>query len=326
MEAIVERGKTMKTTRSTQTRPRQAASGSFAVTLLASALALLAAVAPARAQTLDRIRSERKIAFGYRSDARPFSYRDEAGKPAGFSVALCSQIAGAIQAKAGSVKLETEFVPVDSAGQFDAVKTGTIDLLCGAATITLTRREEVSFSIPIFPSGIGALLRTDAPARMRDVLEGRPEPYRPRWRASLGQILEKRRFAVREGTTAQTWLADKLDEFNIIAETVPVDTYERGVADVVARRADVFFADRAILLDAAKHNASASDLAVLERQFTYEPLGLALARSDEDFRLLVDRVLSDAYRSGEVLNLYSTYFGEPDEKTIEFFRNNALPQ
>jgi hypothetical protein len=56
----------------------------------------------------------------------------------------------------------------------------------------------------------------------------------------------------------------------------------------VDRSANVFFADRSILLDAATRSPSAGDLTVLDRLFTYGPLALALARGDEDFRLLVD--------------------------------------
>ena len=86
------------------------------------------------------------------------------------------------------------------------------------------------------------------------------------------------------------------------------------------------FGDRPILLDAANRGPSAEDLVVLERQFTFEPLALALARGDEDFRLLVDRTLSELYRSGEIAKLYAKWFGEPDESTLTFFQLSALPE
>ena len=109
-------------------------------------------------------------------------------------------------------------------------------------------------------------------------------------------------------------------------EVVPVASYEEGVERVLTRRSDVFFADRPILLDAAKRSPSARDLVVLDRFFTYEPLALALERGDEAFRLLVDRTLSELYRSGEIGALYAEFFGEPDESALEFFRWSALPE
>jgi polar amino acid transport system substrate-binding protein len=38
-----------------------------------------------------------------------------------------------------------------------------VDLLCSAETEALSRRKEVSFSLPIYPSGIGALLVAGIP-------------------------------------------------------------------------------------------------------------------------------------------------------------------
>jgi len=117
-----------------------------------------------------------------------------------------------------------------------------------------------------------------------------------------------------------------MKELDVVAAVAPVDTYASGVQRVLDRKSDVLFGERAILLDAATRRAAGSGLVVLDRLFTYEPVALALARGDEDFRLLVDRALSQAYRSGGIGNLYAKSFGEPDESTLTFFRQNALPE
>ena len=143
-----------------------------------------------------------------------------------------------------------------------------IDLLCAEATATLGRRREVAFSIPIFPSGIGALLHADASSRLRDALQGRPVPTSPQWRASLSHVLERRVFSAISGTTAEAWLTERKATLKVGAEVVPVDSYEAGVQRVLNRESDAFFADRPILLDAAKRSPSAEDLVVLDRHFT----------------------------------------------------------
>jgi putrescine:ornithine antiporter len=112
--------------------------------------------------TLNRIRSTGALRLGYRTDARPFSFRDESGKAAGYSVDLCQVIVDRIKVQQAQATLKVEWVPVATTDRFQALQQGQIDLLCGADSETLKRREEVSFSIPIFPGGIGALLRTDA--------------------------------------------------------------------------------------------------------------------------------------------------------------------
>ena len=49
---------------------------------------------PALAQgTLDRVAAAGKLTIGYLADARPFSYADAAGRPAGYAVAVCSKVA-----------------------------------------------------------------------------------------------------------------------------------------------------------------------------------------------------------------------------------------
>lgn len=297
-----------------------------ALAALASLFALVAAVPPVSAgAALDRIKGAGKLTLGYRTDARPFSYRDESGKAAGYSFALCQRIAEQLKAELGLSALAVEWVPVAAEGRFHDVQQGRVDLLCGADTETLARRKEVSFSIAIFPGGIGAMLRADAPAGLRDILAGR-QPTRPLWRGSPAEILNQRIFSVVKGTTSESWLAGRLGTFRITATVSPVDRYDAGVGRIIDRSSDVFFGDRAILLDAARRSPSAHDLIVLDRYFTYEPIALVLARDDDDLRLVVDLALSRLFRSSEFRGLYANWFGQPNEEALTFFRLSALPE
>jgi putrescine:ornithine antiporter len=298
--------------------------------IAACAITFLTLVSPALGQrtaspttTLDRIKAAGKVRLGYRADAQPFSFQDGSGAAAGYSVALCNKVVDAMKAELGLATLTVEWVPVTLADRFQAVPQGRVDLVCGAETVTLERRRDVAFSIPIFPGGIGALLRTDAQPRLREVLSERPRTD-PTWRGSAGQLLQAQTFSVVSGTTAEPWLARKLGEFKLTAVVTPVDGYAAAIQGVLDRKAHVFFGDRAILLDAAARHPSASKLMVLERLFTYEPVALVLARGDEDFRLAVDRALSGFYASGELNALYVQWFGEADENARNFFRWNAL--
>jgi ABC-type amino acid transport substrate-binding protein len=291
---------------------------------LAASFGLCAAL-PSHAGTLDRIKQDAKIRLGVRADARPFSYADASGNPAGYSIALCQEIVEAVKKSLGLAELPIETVKIEADDQFGAITEGKVDLVCGASTATLERREKVDFSIPIFPGGIGALLHRDASERLKATLEGRQPPYQPRWRATLAQVLEKRTLSAQTGTTAASWLVKKRDQFEVNAEIVEVKSYAEGVDRVMSGKTDVLFGDRAILLESAASSAHPGDLVVLSRQYTYEPIALALARGDDDFRLLVDRTLSKLYRSSRIFNVYTKYFGEPDDSTQAFFRFVALP-
>src|SRR5262249_10166886 len=159
------------------------------------------------ADTLERIKDTGKIRLGHRTDARPFSYVDQSGKPAGYSLAVCEKVVDAVKSELALPQLQVEYLRVDTENRFEVGESGQIDLLCGASTVTLARRKTIDFSLPIFPSGISALLRADAPQRLKDVLSDRPANFEPRWRASLAQVLDKRVVSVTRGTTAAGWLA-----------------------------------------------------------------------------------------------------------------------
>jgi ABC-type amino acid transport substrate-binding protein len=295
--------------------------------MLAAILLLLAGVAPARATTLDQVRSSGVLRLGYLAEARPFSYRDASGRPSGYVLALCEKVAEAVAAELRLPQLKTEYVEVSSGEErFDAVAQGKVDLLCAGGAPTAARRKVVSFSIPVFLGGVAALMRADAPEELQAALEGRPEPYKPRWRASLGQVLRDRSFAVVRGTTTSGWLESRIEQLGVPAKIDPVDDFATAVDRVVARRDDVLFADRALVLTAAASSPSAGDLIVLDRYFTHEAPALALARGDEEFRLLVDRALSQLLRSGDISAVYTPYFGKPSQQTLRFFQATSLPE
>ena len=299
------------------------ASAACVITLLAAPLLLLGRPYQTQTATFDRIRSGRSLRLGFRTDARPFSYKVDTGRPAGYSVALCERIAAAAKSELGLSALALEWIPVVANTRFRTLQQGQVDLICGAETETLARREEASFSIPIFAGGVGVLVRADA-VRLKEILAGRGQISHPIWRAAAAQALQARAFSIAEGTTSEQWLAERMRELRIMAKIARVSDYDAGVQAVIDRRSDAFFGERAVLLDVARRHPSARDLNVIDRRFTYEPLALAVRRGDEPFRLLVDRALSRLYDSGEIVALYTNSFGAPDESTLTFFQWNTL--
>jgi putrescine:ornithine antiporter len=303
------------------------------ITIAACALACFAIAFPAAGQkaaapaspTLARIKQSGRIRFGYQADARPFAFRDQSGNAAGFSVALCQKVADVAKSQLGLQALSVEWVPLGAADRFAAVSGGKVDVFCGADSDTWSRRQEVDFSTAVFPGGIGALLRKDAPERLAEILNQKP-PSNPTWRASAGQLLQAQTLAFIKGTTAEPWLAAKVHEFRLESKLAPVTGYADGITAVVDRKASVFFADRAILLDAVAHNPSGKKLQVLDRYFTYEAFALPLPPGDDGFRTLVDHTLSRLYPTPEFRALYVQWFGEPTADAVTFYRWNTRPE
>ena len=258
-------------------------------------------------------------AFGYYANARPFSFTDESGKPAGYAVELCQKIAAA----AG---MEPAWVAVTAANRVALLREGKVSAVCGEPA-HLAARKEMSFSIPIFQAGIGALLRTDAAPALKNALSERPGPSGPLWRGTpTQQLLQAQTYAVVAGSPTEKAVNERVNELKATFKVVQVKDADEGVKAVLDRKASVFFADRSVLLSAAKRVPNTSDLTVHERRFSFSPIAIALRRGDEDGRLAADRALSKLYASPEFRDLYAKWFDASDEATAIFFRSVALPE
>jgi polar amino acid transport system substrate-binding protein len=280
------------------------------------------AAAPASAATLDRIKETGTIKLGYLTDARPFSFRNESGAAEGYTVALCQQVADQAKKELALSSLTVEWVPVTLENRLREVQQGGIDLLCTPTSVTLTRRQDVAFSIPVFAGGNRAVLRADAPAALRDAL-AQSRSSRAVWRGSpAATVLKGTSLAVVAGTTSEKWLEGRRAELQVDARIVPVPDYRSGLQQLLDRKVDVLFGDRSLVLGAMS-DSQRKGLVILDRLFTQESAALALARGDEDFRLLVDRSLSQLYASDGFAEVYKRWFGEFDDKTRTYLMWNT---
>ena len=288
-----------------------------AIPAIAVVLASLTAV-PALAATLDRIRETGTIRLGYLADARPFSFRSESGGADGYAVALCQQVAEHVKKGLQLQDLRVEWVAVTPDDRLSDVQQGNVDLLCAPTSATLTRRQDVSFSIPIFAGGNRAVVRADAPEALRDALS-EARATRAVWRGSpAARVLKGTTFGVVAGTTSDTWLKSRRATLQVDARIVPVTDYRSGLQAVRDGKVDVFFGERSLVLG-AMGDKERDDLVVLDRLFTHEPLAFALARGDEDFRLLVDRALSQFYASPGFGEAYKRWHGDFDDRMRTYF-------
>jgi ABC-type amino acid transport substrate-binding protein len=247
--------------------------------------------------------------MGYREDAIPFSYKSDIGEAVGYTVDLCRTIASRLKADLGLGKLSIDYVPVTTEDRFKAVKDGRIDILCGATTATLSRRELVDFSLPTFISGASVLLRADGPEGMK--------------------ALGGHKVGVRGSTTTEEALRNTLTKLSVDAEVVTVSDHQDGLQRLEKGEISAYFGDRAILIFLAAKSKARGNLRLSDQHFTVEPYALALPRGDHDFRLAVDRTLSRVYRSGAIETLFTSTFGKAAQPTgllQALYVINALPE
>jgi ABC-type amino acid transport substrate-binding protein len=272
------------------------------------ALVLALSAGIANGATLDRVAHDKTIRIAYRPDAPPFSYRDKSGAPAGLIVDLCRTVAKRLAAELHLPALSVVYVPVTAADRFAAIENGKADLLCEATTETLSRRQEVDFSIPTFVDGAGLLIRADGPRSLK--------------------ALAGRKIGVLAGTTTEDELHNTLQDAGITAEVIPAKTHEEGLAMLDSGKISAYFGDRSILVFLVQQSKAPGQLRLAENYLTIEPYALALPRGDEDFRLAVDRALSHIYRDGEIAAIFAKNFGnnaKPSGIVETLYATAALP-
>lgn len=126
---------------------------------IAALFLLLAAGAWAQAGTLDKIKRTGAISLGHREASIPFSYLGDNRQPAGYSVELCQRVAESVRRQLGLADLQVKWVPVTPGNRVEKLNSGEIDLECGSTTNTLSRQEQVSFSLLTFADGGSLLMR-----------------------------------------------------------------------------------------------------------------------------------------------------------------------
>lgn len=283
----------------------------FLAALIAAGIACAGAAVPAGASpTLDRIKATGAISFGYRDNAVPFSYKDREGRVQGYSVELCTRIAGAIQKELGLAELRIEWTPVEASSRLDYVTSGKVDAVCGTTTITLSRMKLVDFSLPIFVDGGSVLVRA---------------------KAKLGKLadLKGKRIAVIAGTTTEQELPRGMSAIGATAVLVPVKNGVEGMTLLREGKVDGYAADRVVLAYLKLRSPDPNAYAFIANDFSYEPFGLPLRRDDPDFRLAVNRALAGLYRTGDIDAIFQRWLGalgRPGTLLHSMFYLSTIPE
>ncbi len=278
-------------------------------------LILILASSPVLAQkltgTLKGIADSGVFRIGYRTSTPPFSFIDQNGGPAGYSVELCNRIAAAIRQQLKLTDLEIKYYAVDMDTRFTAVEKGEVDIACASTTITLSRQERVDFTLMTFLTG-GSILSRSA----------RPVP-------TTGDLAGKS-VAVIKGTTTSVALGAYLSESLIDARVITIDSLDIAMDMLGKGEVDAVADDQIVLIGQLLQARDPQTFTMAQDMYSYEPYGLVVKRNDADFRLAANRALAQLYRSGQYKALYNKWFGRsgvrPSPILAAMFQLQALPE
>jgi ABC-type amino acid transport substrate-binding protein len=255
---------------------------------------LLVVAGPAAGQetrpTLDKLKETGVAHLGYRETSRPFSFVGTDGKPAGYSVDLCTQIVSAVRESLKLPDLKIAWVAVTPSNRIPQLVKGVIDLECGSTTITFSRIAQVAFSHMTFVDGGSLLATTESGiATVKD--------------------LAGKRVGVIPNTTTEKALAAVLKNSSVQTTVVTVSEHGEGLRGLEEGGLDAYASDRILLAGLLATARNAGKLRLSPEFFSYEPYGLMLRRGDNAFQANVNRALSHLYRSGGLVQIYERWFG-----------------
>jgi len=281
------------------------------MTRLLIALALcLPLAAKAGDGILAAIQKSGTIRLGHLQSAPPFSFVDGAGQPQGYSVELCKRVAENIRQELKLGDLKIAWIPLQLQDRIEAVRNGKVDIECGITTWTLTRQQEVDFSLMTFVDGATVLVNGNSEMlRIAD--------------------LNGKKIAVVPTTTTAGSLQRALKARMLTAEVVLVSSPEEGIAKLKSGAVDGYASDRVVLISLGLQSKTGSNFRVLDEDFSVEPYALALPRGDPDFRLEVDRALAKLYRSGEIEAVFDRWLGplgRPSTLLTALYYLQSLPE
>ena len=286
----------------------------FAALLLVSALWILPSaelLAQESEATLEKIARTGEFVIGYRADSSPLSYENASGEPSGYSVDLCRRIAASVKAVLSDTEIETKFVRVTADERISAVVDGKIDIECGSTTITLSRQEQVDFSLPTFVTG-GSVL-TVATSGIQGMSD-----------------LSGKKVGVAQDTTTVEQLRNLLEQSLIDAEVVIVDDRSDGMNRLNRGDIDAFASDQIVLIGQIIESINPQRYSLVGDIFSYEPYGFVIRRNDADFRLVVDKAIAQLYRSGQHADIFYKWIGRIGISVppilAAMYQLNAIPE
>src|SRR6516162_6602083 len=251
-----------------------------------------AAVASAQIQTpsnsrLQVITKTKLIKIAYRADARPFSFLNDKGEPAGFSIDICKLVVSSLEHQLGLDSIKIEWVPVTLQTRFSAVAIGKADMECGSSTVTLSRMKEIDFSNLVFVESTGVLVAGNSEVHSFADLAGK-------------------KIAVVSGTTNEKVVKEHLKLRNLNATLVTVKDRDEAVAALEDGKVDGFASDKLLLAGAQVKHLEA--LVMLPDDLSIEQYAIVLPRGDWAFRLAVNTGLAQYFRAGKTNELFERWF------------------
>jgi glutamate/aspartate transport system substrate-binding protein len=262
------------------------------LSIVAAVLGLFSLQALAQDSTLKKIKDTGSITIGHRDASVPFSYYDDKQQPIGYAMDLCHRIVDAVKAELKMPGLKTNYQLVTSANRIPLMANGTIDLECGSTTNNVARQEQVGFTMTHFVTANRWVFKKSANLNKLSDLKGKT-------------------IVSTAGTTNIKQMTELNTAQNLGMNIISANGHPEAFQMVETGRAVAFAMDDILLAGLAASARNPKDYAISSEATSVEPYGIMLRKDDKAFKAVVDKAMSDIYKSGQINAIYSKWFEKP---------------
>ncbi len=240
---------------------------------------------------LDRVVEQGVLKVAMSGEQQPFNFVYGKKKSViGYDVELAESLAGLMK-----VKLEVVKLPFDQL--IGALQDGRADMVISGMTITASRTRDVSFIGPYMLSGKSMLVSDKIMSKVKTP-------------ADLNSSDIK--LAALRGSTSESLIREELPRASLTLAA----NYDEAVDLLLAGDVNGMVADMPILALTRQKNRDAN-LQLIRPPLSVEPLGIAIAKGDEQFENLLRNYLLVFEKTGLLLNLHKKWFEIGNSKIYE---------
>lgn len=258
-------------------------------------LTLVAAFAlsqPVLADTLAKVKSSGGITMGIRESSYPLSYLDDKQLPIGYHIDICNRIVDAVKTKLDLKNLKVMHQAVTSQNRIPLVTNGTVDIECGSTTNNAARQNQVAFAPTTFVTNVRMAVKKASGITSLSQLDGKP-------------------VSTTTGTTSVQLMRAHEKGKNINFKEVYGKDHADSFLMLETDRSVAFVMDDNLLAGLIVTSKNPADYAIVGETLNIEPIAIMIRKDDPQFQGLVNTVIRDLAKTGELDKLYARWFMSP---------------
>lgn len=244
------------------------------------------------AGTLAKVKQSASISLGVRETSVPFNYQDDKQQYLGYSLDLCLKIVDEVRKKLGSPDIKVVYTPTTASTRIPLLANGTTDIQCDGASNTADRQKQVAFSPTVFVTGNRLLARKASKIDKLDDMKGKP-------------------IVSMSGTTNIKQIFALNAERKLGMNVLNVTEHSEALLILETGRAIAYAQDDIHSAALAATSKTPADFSISSEALSVDPYGLMFRRDDPQFKAVVDKAITDLFKSGEINKIYAKWFQSP---------------